>query len=160
MDMQFLDHHRKQYLDLHADLIRIDYSQQSEAALTNLKALLLLEISLLHGCDYDWSPPVAGSVSEGEVLGAGAAADDADNSGEEQGAHAAALAAVPVPAAAPAAAPAHAQSPAGIVDVNDFNTWTLETWGLLDWDSITFPSDPAIKIRSVRYYLAVAMIMW
>ena len=58
------------------------------------------------------------------------------------------------------APPARAQSPAGIVDVNDFITWTPETWALLDWDSITFPSDPAINIRSVRYYLAVAMIMW
>jgi hypothetical protein len=49
--MQFLKHHRKQYLDLHAALIRIDYSPQSEAALTNFKALLLLKISSLHGCD-------------------------------------------------------------------------------------------------------------
>ena len=165
IDMLFLEHHRTQYLDLHAELIRIDYSPQSEAALTNFKALLLLEISLLHGCDYDWSPPVTGSVSEGEVLVAGAAADDADNSGEEQGAPAAAPAAVPASAAAPPAAPARAQSPAGIVDVNDFITWssgvwTPETWVLMNWDSTTFPTDPAINIRSVRYYLAVAMIMW
>jgi hypothetical protein len=159
IDMQFLDHHRKQYLNLHAEWIRFDYSPQSEAASTNFKALLLLEISLLHGCDYDWSTPVAASVSEGEVLCAGAAAD-ADNSGEEQGVPAAVPAAVPASAAAPPAAPARAQSPAGIVDVNDFITWTPETWALLDWDTITFPTDPAIKIRSVRYYLAVAMIMW
>ncbi len=51
IDMLFLVHHRKQYLDLHADLIRIDFSPQSEAALTYLKALLFLEISLLNGCD-------------------------------------------------------------------------------------------------------------
>jgi hypothetical protein len=92
IDMQFLDHHSKQYLNLHADLIRINYSPLWEAASTNLKAILFIEISLLHGCD-DWSPPVAGSVSEGEVLSAGAAsagkvlgpcapADDADNSGD------------------------------------------------------------------------------
>ncbi len=62
IDMQFLVHHRKQYLDLHAELIRIDYSPRSEAALTDFRALLLLEISLLHGCVYDWSPPVTGSV--------------------------------------------------------------------------------------------------
>ncbi len=68
--MQFLDHHSKQYLELRAEMIRIDYSPQLEAALTNFKALLLLEISLLHGSDYDWSPAVAVSVSEGEVLGA------------------------------------------------------------------------------------------
>jgi hypothetical protein len=139
IDMQFLEHHSKQYLDLHVELIRIDCSPQSEAALTDFKALLLLEISLLHGCDYDWSPPVAGSVSEDEVLGAGAAADDADNSGEEQGAPAAAPAAVPASAAAPPAPPARAQSPTGIVDVNDFITWTQETWALLDWDLSPFP---------------------
>ena len=38
LDMQFLDHHRKQYLDLHAELSKIDYSPQSEAALTNFKS--------------------------------------------------------------------------------------------------------------------------
>jgi hypothetical protein len=45
--MQFLDHHSKQFLDLQAELIKIDYSQQAEAALTNFNTLLLLEIALL-----------------------------------------------------------------------------------------------------------------
>ena len=83
LDMQFLDHHRKQYPDLHAELSKIDYSPQSEAALTNFKALLLLEIVLLSGCDYDWSTPAVGSVAGGAVLGAAAADDDADDSGPE-----------------------------------------------------------------------------
>ena len=47
LDMQFLDHHRKQFLDLHAELSRIDYSPQSEAASANFKAPILLEIALL-----------------------------------------------------------------------------------------------------------------
>ncbi len=102
----------------------------------------------------------AGAASAGEVLGPCAPAEDADNSGEEQGAPAAAPATAPAPAATPAAAPARAQAAAAIIDVSDFITWTPETWALLDWDSITFPSNPAITIRSVRYYLAVAMIMW
>ncbi len=34
LDMQFLDHHSKQFLDLQAKLIKIDYSQQEEATLT------------------------------------------------------------------------------------------------------------------------------
>ena len=38
LGMQFLDHHRKQYLDLHAELSKIDYSPQSEAALTNFQS--------------------------------------------------------------------------------------------------------------------------
>ena len=65
-------------------------------------------------------------------------------------------------AAAPAA-PAPAPAPAGaspILDVNDFTTWTPDTWALLDWDTIAFPSDPAINVASVRYYMAVAMILW
>ncbi len=42
LDMQFLDHHSKQFLDLEAELIKMDYSQQQEAASTNLNTLLLL----------------------------------------------------------------------------------------------------------------------
>ena len=52
LDMQFLDHHRTQFLELHADLSKIEYSPQSEAALTKFKALLLLEIALL--CAAEW----------------------------------------------------------------------------------------------------------
>ena len=52
LDMQFLDHHRQQFLDLHAELSKIEYSPQSEAALTKFKALLLLEIALL--CAAEW----------------------------------------------------------------------------------------------------------
>ena len=52
LDMQFLDHHRQQFLDLHAELSKIEYSPQSEAALTKFKALLLLEIALM--CAAEW----------------------------------------------------------------------------------------------------------
>ncbi len=58
LDMQFLDHHRKQFLDLQAELIKIDYLPQAEAALTNFNTLLLLEIALLFP-DFYWSPPTA-----------------------------------------------------------------------------------------------------
>jgi hypothetical protein len=53
LDMQFLDHQHIQYFDLHAELMKIDYSPQSKAALINFKVLLLLERSLLLGCDYE-----------------------------------------------------------------------------------------------------------
>ena len=155
LDMQFLDHHRKQYLDLHAELSKIEYSPQSEAALTNFKALLLLEIVLLAGCDYDWSPPAAGAGA-GAVLPAAARSDDGDASPVEDAAEAAPAGAAAAGAAAPAGAAAHAD----ILDVNDFTTWTPDTWALLDWDTIAFPSDPAINVASVRYYVAVAMILW
>ena len=47
-----------------------------------------------------------------------------------------------------------------VLDVNDFTTWTPDTWALLDWDTIAFPIDPAINVASVRYYVAVVMILW
>jgi hypothetical protein len=108
LDMHFLDHHRKQFLDLHAELRKIEYSPQSEAALTNFKALLLLEIALLPSNDYDWSSP---AVKDGgavrAVLPDGSAHDDADDSGAEA-APVDDAAAVPAPAAGAAAASAAA----------------------------------------------------
>ncbi len=63
---------------------KIEYSPQSEAALTNFKALLLLEIALSSGNDYDWSSPaVKGGDAAGAVHPAGSAHDDADESGAE-----------------------------------------------------------------------------
>ncbi len=64
--------------------------------------------------------------------------------------------------ASPAAAATATVAAGLIIDVNDFTTWTLDTWALLDWDSIAFPSDPAVNIASVtgRYNLAAAMILW
>jgi hypothetical protein len=84
LDMQFLNYHSKQFLDLHADLSKIKYSEQLEAALTNFKVLLLLEITLLSGNDYDWSSPaVKGGGAAGAVLPAGSAHHDAEKSGAE-----------------------------------------------------------------------------
>ena len=71
LDMQFLDHHRTQFLELHADLSKIEYSPQSEAALTKFKALLLLEIALL--CAAEW-PGRAGGGGGLEDGGGGRAA--------------------------------------------------------------------------------------
>ena len=55
VELQFLEHHKTQYLDLHRDLMKIDYSQQSEAALQNFKTLVVLEISLFLGGDIEWA---------------------------------------------------------------------------------------------------------
>jgi hypothetical protein len=57
-----------QYLGLHADLSRIDHSPQSEAALTNFKVLLLLEISLLLGSDFEWTAPTAAATAAEEEV--------------------------------------------------------------------------------------------
>jgi hypothetical protein len=53
INLQFLEHHKHNYLDLHHDLAKISYSPQTDAALTNFKTLLELEISLLMGCDTE-----------------------------------------------------------------------------------------------------------
>ena len=47
-----------------------------------------------------------------------------------------------------------------VLDVNDFTTWDPETFALVPFDKILFPTDPYTSICSVRSYLAVAMIMW
>jgi hypothetical protein len=83
LDMQFLNHHSKKFLDLEAELIKINYSPQAEATLTNPNTLLLLEIALLFP-DFDWSPPTAfkGRPQDSAVLGAAAPADDDDDSSQ------------------------------------------------------------------------------
>jgi hypothetical protein len=49
--------------------VHTKYSPQSEAALPNFKALLLLEIALSSSNDYDWSSPaVKGGGAAGAVL--------------------------------------------------------------------------------------------
>ncbi len=44
IDVQFLEHHKTQYLDLHRELQKLEYSPETQAALQNLKTLLLLDI--------------------------------------------------------------------------------------------------------------------
>jgi hypothetical protein len=90
LDMQFINHHRKQFLDLQAELIKINYSPQTEATLTNFNTLLLLEIALSFP-GFDWSPPMAfeSRLQDSAVLVAAAPADDDDDSGQEQSAAAA-----------------------------------------------------------------------
>ncbi len=68
VDMQFLQHHCMQYLDLHADLHVIDHSQQLEAALANFKVLLLQEIILLLGSDLEWTAPTAVAAAPEEEV--------------------------------------------------------------------------------------------
>jgi hypothetical protein len=76
LELQFLHHHVKQFTDIHRELMRIEYTPQSETALTNLKILLLLEISLLLGCDVEWAPP-SGTTD----IDSGGAATSADGAG-------------------------------------------------------------------------------
>ena len=81
INLQFLEHHKHNYLDLHHDLAKISYSPQTDAALTNFKTLLELEISLLMGCDTEWAEPSDfaepdAASAAGAVLGAARQSDD------------------------------------------------------------------------------------
>jgi hypothetical protein len=84
IDVQFLEHHKTQYLELHRELQNLEYSRQSQAALQNLKTLLLLEIQLLLGCDVEWSVPTPPDRDPPVLPPAGDDAD-ADNTSEEGG---------------------------------------------------------------------------
>jgi hypothetical protein len=78
--LQFLEHHKNQFLELQRELIKTNYGPQTNAALQNFKTLLELEISLLMGCDIEWGgePEVAAHAAEA-VLGASAPNDDDDD---------------------------------------------------------------------------------
>ena len=45
-------------------------------------------------------------------------------------------------------------------DIDTFTTWTPSSWSRVNFDEIKFPADSAINIRTVRSYMAVAMILW
>ena len=88
LEVQCLKHHKTQYLDLHRELHKMDYSPQSQAAaLKNLKTRLLLEIQLLLGCDVEWSVPTPpdSAFAEPPVLSTAGDDADADESTEEGG---------------------------------------------------------------------------
>ena len=86
IELQFLEHHKMQFLDLHRELAKIEYSPQSEAALQNFKTLLLLEIALLLGCDLDWAQAWSAGDEASAVLSQSAAGADKDNSDDAGGA--------------------------------------------------------------------------
>ncbi len=114
INLQFLEHHKDNYLGLHRDLAKISYSPQTDAALTNYKTLLELEISLLMGCDIEWGGASDFAEPEPEgaaraVLGAARRKDDdgvSSAEGCDDGAAEAARGAGPAAPASPAASPA------------------------------------------------------
>ena len=85
VELQFLEHHKTLYLDLHREFTKSEYAPQSEASLQNFKTLLMLEIAILMGCDLEWASggSVGAALADPPVLAAGAAADDDDASHSE-----------------------------------------------------------------------------
>ncbi len=182
INLQFLEHHKDNYLGLHRDLAKMSYSPQTDAALTNYKTLLELEISFLMGCDIEWGGASDFAEQEpaaaaGAVLGEAGRKDDDDFSSAEGGDDGAAEArgAGPADTAAPAADTAASAASAGggpaasaggggagegaSPDPHDFTTWTPETWDHIDFSQIHFPTDPFVSICSQRSYHAVALLL-
>ena len=57
LELQFLEEHRKQYLDMGAAFASISHSPKSKTCLTNFKNLILLDIKVLMGADLEWAIP-------------------------------------------------------------------------------------------------------
>ena len=55
MDLQFLEHHKRQYLELSTDFASNSFKPKSRAALENMKDLVLLDLKILLGADIPWS---------------------------------------------------------------------------------------------------------
>jgi hypothetical protein len=84
VEFQFLENHKTLYLDLHREFTKSEYAPQSEASVQNFKTLLMLEITILLGTDFEWATgsTCLAAVADPPVLApqAVAAADDGDAS--------------------------------------------------------------------------------
>ena len=55
MELQFLEHHKKEYLELSTDFASISFMPKSRPALENMKKLVLLDLKILLGADIPWA---------------------------------------------------------------------------------------------------------
>jgi hypothetical protein len=126
LELQFLEHHKKQFLDLHEGMCRITYAQQSEAA---AGAQVDGDSSADSGADVGTGAPAPAVDADADSARSGCGAltnggctSDVDDAAED------------APLLDASAAP----------DVNDFTTWTPETWSRVDFSNlrISFPVDP------------------
>ena len=100
------------------------------------------------------------AVAAGAGAGGGAVPDDPAGAGAGPADPAGVGAANGAGAAGAGAGGGAEDDDAIVLDVNDFTTWDPETFALVPFDKILFPTDPYTSICSVRSYMAVAMIMW
>jgi len=148
MELQFLEVHKKQYLELSADFAKIRYTPKTKTALANMKELILLDLRILLGADIPWSrspkqPEHPPSVADGQdALPEAASGDDKSTSGAEEAA----------PDAAAAAAAVDATEP----DTTNFLTWKHGNWDAVAFDEIHFPA--GMNPHKTKAYYAVAVI--
>jgi hypothetical protein len=137
MELQFLEHHKKQYLELSTDFASISFMPKSRAALENMKELVLLDLRIFLGSDIAWSqsgkqPEAAATELAAPAISQGGAGDDDSESSRDESA------APDKSSAAPKAAATEAAEP--VPDPNNFLTWTHKNWNEVPFDLISFPS--------------------
>ena len=146
LELQFLEIHWKEYLELSTDFASMSFLPKSREALENMKALVLLDLRILLGADIPWSHSGKQPELAAAALSQGGAGDDDSVSSKDN---------TPAPAEG-AAAPGAAASKAAALDPNDFLTWTHKNWDKVPFDHIKFPSGQT-PLKSKAYY-AVAVI--
>ena len=102
MELQFLEHHKKEYLELSTDFASISFMPESRVALENMKNLVLLDLRILLGADIPWAhvrkqPDAPSDLATAALSQAGGGDDDSVSSKDD--------AEVPEAAAPQAAAP-------------------------------------------------------
>jgi hypothetical protein len=148
MELQFIEVHKRQYLELSADFAKIRYTPKTKTALANMKELILLDLRILLGADIPWSrspkqPEHPPSVADGQdALPEAASGDDKSTSGAEEAA----------PDAAAAAAAVDATEP----DTTNFLTWKHVNWDAVAFDEIHFPA--GMNPHKTKAYYAIAVI--
>jgi hypothetical protein len=91
IELQFLEHHKKQYLELSTDFASISFMPKSRAALENMKELVLLDLRILLGADIAWShsgkqPEAAATELAAPAILRGGSGDDNSESGRDDSA--------------------------------------------------------------------------
>ena len=94
LELQFLHHHRDNYLKQCADFSQCEYSPKSKPSLESFNALLLSEAGILLGWDLEWRPspqqysgaPVGSAISADAVLPNATSGDDSSSSDADKGA--------------------------------------------------------------------------
>ena len=160
MDLQFLEHHKRQYLELSTDFASNSFMLKYRAALENMKDLVLLDLKILLGADIPWSHSgkqydAPSDLAAAALSQARRSDDDSVSSKDDAAApDAAAPNALAPEAAAPEAAAPEAVEPAP--DKNNFLTWTHKNWDRVPFDLISFPSGQTLL--KTKTYSAVAII--
>ena len=117
LELQFLEIHRREYVELSTDFASMSFLPKSREALENMKALVLLDLRILLGADIPWSHSGKQPELAAAALSQGGAGDDDSVSSKDN---------TPAPAEGGAAPGAAAPKAAALKELTD--AWE-ETFG-------------------------------